>query len=113
MSIKVLAAPSVHRGVTLAIDVAIILLGWPVFGSIDSVLYGLAATAVTSVVIDKILYGVGAGKFGPHHYFQGAVGRRPHCRGLQARLHNVQCCGHFHRAAQGTSVVRLFPGRGL
>lgn len=25
-------------------------------------LYGLAATAVTSVVIDKILYGVGAGK---------------------------------------------------
>ena len=62
MSIKVLRPHLSIGGVTLAIDVAIILLGWPVFGSIDSVLYGLAATAVTSVVLDKILYGVGAGK---------------------------------------------------
>ena len=48
--------------VTLVFDLLVILLGWPVFGSIDSVLYGLASTALTSLVIDKIMYGIGAGK---------------------------------------------------
>ena len=46
---------------TLLIDLIIILIGWPVFGDIDSVLYGLIAVFVCSVVIDKILYGIGAG----------------------------------------------------
>ena len=40
----------------------IILLGWPVFGNVDAVLYGLISAFVTSVVIDKIMYGMGAGK---------------------------------------------------
>lgn len=48
--------------VTLAFDLVVILLGWPVFGSVDSVLYGLASTVLTSLVIDKIMYGIGAGK---------------------------------------------------
>ena len=48
--------------VTRVFDVVVILLGWPVFGSIDSVLYGLASTALTSLVIDKIMYGIGSGK---------------------------------------------------
>lgn len=48
--------------VTMVLDLIIIMLGWPVFGSIDSVLYGLVTTAVNSIVIDKIMYGVGAGK---------------------------------------------------
>lgn len=61
MSIKVLK-PHLSIGfVTMAIDLVIILLGWPVFGNVDSVLYGLAATFVTSVVIDKIMYGMDAG----------------------------------------------------
>lgn len=47
---------------TMIIDLVIILMGWPVFGNIDSVLYGIIATAVTSIVIDKVMYGVGAGK---------------------------------------------------
>lgn len=47
---------------TMIIDLIIILLGWPVFGNIDSVLYGIIATAVMSIVIDKVMYGVGAGK---------------------------------------------------
>lgn len=46
----------------MIIDLIIILMGWPVFGNIDSVLYGIVATGVTSIVIDKIMYGVGAGK---------------------------------------------------
>ncbi|MBQ7840128.1 MAG: YitT family protein [Lachnospiraceae bacterium] len=48
--------------VTMSIDLVIILLGWPVFGNVDSVLYGLIATFVTSAVIDKIMYGVDSGK---------------------------------------------------
>lgn len=48
--------------VTMVTDFLIILLGWPVFGNVDAILYGLATTFVASVVLDKILYGVGAGK---------------------------------------------------
>ena len=47
--------------ITMLIDLAVILLGVPVFGDIDSVLYGVLATFVATVVIDKILYGIGAG----------------------------------------------------
>ena len=62
MSIKAIK-PHLSIGfVTMAIDLLIILLGWPVFGNIDAVLYGLISAFVTSVVIDKIMYGMGAGK---------------------------------------------------
>lgn len=62
MSIKVLR-PHLSIGfVTMMIDLVIILLGWPVFGNIDAVLYGLIASFVTSTVIDKIMYGTDAGK---------------------------------------------------
>lgn len=47
--------------ITLLIDLVVILLGWPVFGDVDAVLYGVAATGVSTIVIDKILYGTGAG----------------------------------------------------
>ena len=62
MTIKVLYPHYSLGMVTMLTDFLIILLGWPVFGNVDAVLYGLAATFVTSVVLDKILYGVGAGK---------------------------------------------------
>lgn len=41
--------------VTGVIDIVIILLGWPVFGSIDAVLYGAVTTVLTSVTIDKVM----------------------------------------------------------
>lgn len=47
--------------ITLLIDLVVILLGWPVFGDVDAVLYGVASTAVSTIVIDKIMYGAGAG----------------------------------------------------
>lgn len=47
--------------ITLLIDLIVILLGWPVFGDVDAVLYGVASTGVSTIVIDKILYGIGAG----------------------------------------------------
>ena len=62
MIIKVLR-PHLSLGMlTLATDVVIILLGWPVFGNVDSVLYGLSSVALSSVVIDKIMYGAGSSK---------------------------------------------------
>lgn len=47
--------------ITMLIDLAVIMLGWPVFGDVDAVLYGLASTFISTVVIDKMLYGAGAG----------------------------------------------------
>lgn len=62
MTIKVIK-PYLSIGVvTMAIDFVIICLGWPVFGSIDAVLYGIASTAATSIVIDRILNGASMGK---------------------------------------------------
>lgn len=61
MSIKILR-PHLSIGiVSMTIDLVIILLGWPVFGNVDSVLYGLTATILTSLVLDKIMYGMDAG----------------------------------------------------
>ena len=47
--------------ITMIIDLGIILLGWPVFGDVDAALYGLVSTFASVVVIDKVLYGLGAG----------------------------------------------------
>lgn len=61
MTINVLK-PHLSIGVmTMVVDLFIIILGWPAFGSIDAVLYGLLATFVTSLVLDKIMYGMRAG----------------------------------------------------
>lgn len=62
MSVKVLKPHLSIGSVTMVIDFFIILLGWPVFGNIDAVLYGLITTFVTSAVVDKIMYGIDAGK---------------------------------------------------
>lgn len=62
MSVKKLR-PHLSLGqVTMALDLLIILLGWPVFGDMDSVLYGIVAAFAASIIIDKVMYGMGAGK---------------------------------------------------
>ena len=48
--------------VTMGIDLLVISLGGLVYGNVDAALYGLAATFVTSTIIDKIMYGLDAGK---------------------------------------------------
>jgi len=48
--------------ITLFIDGAIILVGGLVFGNINAVLYGIIMTILSSLVIDKIMYGSGAQK---------------------------------------------------
>lgn len=48
--------------VSMSIDLIILLLGWMVFDNVDAILYGLISTFVSSIVIDKLLYRVGAAK---------------------------------------------------
>ena len=48
--------------ITLIIDGVIISLGGLVFGRIDAVLQGLVMTVTSTIVIDKIMYGVSSGK---------------------------------------------------
>ena len=48
--------------ITMLADGAIIVLGWPVYGNMDAVLYGVVSAFAASVVVDKIMYGAGAGK---------------------------------------------------
>lgn len=48
--------------ITMLFDGIIIVLGWPVYGNIDSVLYGVVSAFAASVVVDKIMYGAGSGK---------------------------------------------------
>ncbi len=48
--------------VTAILDFLVILIGWPVFKDADAVLYGLICSFSASIVIDRILYGLGAGK---------------------------------------------------
>ena len=62
MTIKKLRPHLSVGAVMMAIDMVVILLGWPVFGNVDAVLYGLTAVAVTAFVLDKIMYGAGACK---------------------------------------------------
>ena len=62
MTIKV-RHPYISLGiVTAALDFLVILAGWPVFKDADAVLYGLISAFSASIVIDRILYGLGAGK---------------------------------------------------
>ena len=55
--------PFISLGIVTAItDFLVIMLGWPVFKDVESVLYGIVNSFAASIVIDRILYGVGAGK---------------------------------------------------
>lgn len=48
--------------VTSALDGAVILLGGFVYANIDAILYGIITTIIHSIIIDKIMYGIDAGK---------------------------------------------------
>ena len=45
----------------MAIDLFIIALGGPVFRNVDAILYGLLTTFITSITIDKIMFGMASG----------------------------------------------------
>lgn len=48
--------------ITMIIDGSVVLAGWAVFGNLEAVLNGFVYTAVTTIVIDKVMYGFVSGK---------------------------------------------------
>lgn len=48
--------------ISLVVDSVVIMAGGLVFRNIDAVILGLVSSIVTTMVIDKIMYGLGAGK---------------------------------------------------
>lgn len=48
--------------ISLVIDAVVIIAGGLVFKNLDAVILGMTSTIVTTMVIDKIMYGLGAGK---------------------------------------------------
>lgn len=48
--------------ITAVMDAVIILGGWPVYGSMDAVLYGLIVTFAATVVMDRVVNGSVSGK---------------------------------------------------
>ena len=59
MSIRKLKPHLSIGTISLAVDGIVILLGWPVFGNINAVLYGVLMTIVSTTIIDKVMYGTG------------------------------------------------------
>ncbi len=48
--------------ISLVVDAIVIIAGGFVFRNLDAVILGMLSTIVTTMVIDKIMYGLGAGK---------------------------------------------------
>lgn len=59
MSIRKLRPHLSIGTISLVVDGVVILLGWPVFGDINAVLYGVLMTIVSTTIIDKLMYGTG------------------------------------------------------
>lgn len=59
MSIRKLKPHLSIGSISLIVDGVVILLGWPVFGNLNAVLYGVLMTIVSTTIIDKIMYGTG------------------------------------------------------
>ena len=106
VSINTPAAPLVGGGHHRRHRRAVILIGWPVFGSIDSVLYGLVTTVLTSFTIDKIMAQSSSSKM------LTIIHPRPvHCRldrpQLRPRLHPGQGHRHLYRHRAPDPAMRL------
>lgn len=48
--------------ISLILDVIIVVAGGVLFGDIESTIYGLVLTYILSVVVDKVMFGIDAGK---------------------------------------------------
>ena len=59
MSIRKLKPHLSIGTISLIVDGIVILAGWPVFGNINAVLYGVLMTIVSTTIIDKVMYGTG------------------------------------------------------
>lgn len=62
MSVRVLKPHLSIGKITFITDVVIVGLGGVLFGDTDSIIYGLILTYILSAVVDKVMYGIDAGK---------------------------------------------------
>lgn len=62
MSVRALRPHLSIGKITFITDVIIVGLGGFLFGDVDSIIYGLILTYILSVVVDKVMYGIDAGK---------------------------------------------------
>lgn len=62
MSIRVLKPHLSIGKITFVTDLIIVLTGGVLFGDTDSIIYGLILTYILSIVVDKLMYGIDAGK---------------------------------------------------
>ena len=62
MSVRALRPHLSIGKITFLTDVIIVGLGGLLFGDVDSIIYGLILTYILSVVVDKVMYGIDAGK---------------------------------------------------
>lgn len=62
MSIRVLKPHMSIGRITFITDLIIVLTGGILFGDVESTIYGLVLTYILSVVVDKVMYGIDAGK---------------------------------------------------
>lgn len=62
MSVRALK-PHLSLGkITFVTDLVIVVSGGLLFGDVDSIIYGLILTYILTVVVDKVMYGIDAGK---------------------------------------------------
>ncbi|WP_461812264.1 YitT family protein [Faecalimonas sp.] len=62
MSVRALRPHLSIGKITFLTDVIIVGLGGILFGDVDSIIYGLILTYILSIVVDKVMYGIDAGK---------------------------------------------------
>ena len=75
-------------------DVGIILIGGILFRDIDGIIYGMIVNYIFAIVVDKVMYGVNAGKMA-----------------LIVTNHGKQVCQEIDRACQrGTTVIHAQGG---
>lgn len=62
MSVRALKPYLSIGKITFVTDLVIVVTGGLIFGDIDSIIYGLILTYILTVVVDKVMYGIDAGK---------------------------------------------------
>lgn len=62
MSVRALRPHLSVGKIAFATDLVIVLAGGILFGDVDNTIYGLVLTYILSIVVDKVMYGIDAGK---------------------------------------------------
>ena len=94
MAVKAVKPHLSLGNIMFVVDVSVVLIGGILFRDIDGIIYGIIVTYIFSIVVDKVMYGVNAGKMA-----------------LIVTDCGEQVCREIDRACQrGTTVIRAQGG---